>query len=134
MKRLSSLVLLSTAVLLPAFAQETGQKMLKVTLRSDASTYNVKGNLQLEILRENISSQSLIVPRWWGWGGGRTNIWVYDVNGKQVTTSFLADELPPPPQPWEFALIEGNQQVVIKRSESFSPSWFAIRCDLARFV
>jgi hypothetical protein len=117
MKRLCSLVLLSIAILLPAFAQETGQKMLTVTLRSDTSTCSIKGNLQLEILRENISSQRLIVPRWWGWGGGRTNVWVYDANGKEVTTSFLADELPPPPQPWDFVVLDGGQFVGMRVDE-----------------
>jgi hypothetical protein len=111
MKRLGPLVLLSIAVLLPVFAKETPQKMLKVTLRSDASSCSIKGNLRLEILRENVSSQSLIVPRWWGWGGGRTNVWVFDANGKEVTTSFIADELPPPPQPWDFVVPDGGQFV-----------------------
>ncbi|MGA2981791.1 MAG: hypothetical protein ABSD76_19525 [Terriglobales bacterium] len=117
MKRLGSLVLLSIAVLLPVFAKETSQKMLKVTLRSDASTCSIKGNLRLEILRENVSSQNLIVPRWWGWGGGRTNVWVFDANGKQVTTSFLADEPPPPPQPWDFVVLDGGQFVGTRMDE-----------------
>lgn len=111
MRRLPSLILLSVATLLPALAQETGQRMLKVTLRSGASSFSIKGNMQLEILRENVSGQTLIVPRWWGWGGGRTNVWVYDSNGKEVTTSFLADELPPPPQPWDFVVLNSGQFV-----------------------
>ena len=111
MKRLTLLVLVSVTLLVPALAQKTDQKILKVTVRSDASTCSIKGNLQLEILRENVSSQSLIVPRWWGWGGGRTNIWVYDANGKEVTTTFLGDELPPPPQPWDFVVLDGTQFV-----------------------
>jgi hypothetical protein len=85
--------------------------MLKVTLRSGASSFSIKGTLQLEILRENVSGQTLIVPRWWGWGGGRTNVWVYDSNGKEVTTSSLADELPPPPQPWDFVVLDSGQFV-----------------------
>lgn len=117
MKRLCSVVLLPIAILLPAFAQKTGREILRVTLRSDASTCRIKGNLQLEILRENISSQSLIVPRWWGWGNGRTNIWVYDSNGKEVTTSFLADELPPPPQPWDFVVLDSGQFVGMRLDE-----------------
>jgi hypothetical protein len=120
MKRLCSPVLLSIAILLPAFAQETSQKTLKMTLRSDTSTCSIKGNLQLELLRENVSSQSLIVPRWWGWGGGRTNIWVYDANGKEVTTSFLADEIPPPPQPWDFVVLDGGQFVGMRVDEPVS--------------
>jgi hypothetical protein len=36
---------------------------------------------------------------------------VYDSNGKQVTTSFLADELPPPPQPWDFVVLDSSQFV-----------------------
>jgi hypothetical protein len=109
MRRFCSLALLSTAFLASAFAQKSDQKVLKVTLQSDASTYSIKDNLQLEILRENISSERLIMLRSWAWGGGRTNIWVYDSNGKEVMTSFLPDELPPPPEPWDFVALNRGQ-------------------------
>ena len=117
MKQFYLLVLLSIGLLVPVLAEENGHKILKVTLRSDVSTCSINGNLQLEILRENISSQSLIVPRWLAWGGGRTNIWVYDANGKEVTTSFLADELPPPPQPWDFVVLDGAEFVGVHMEE-----------------
>ncbi len=67
--------------------------------------------MQLEIIRENVSNQSLVVPRWWGWGSGRTGIRVFDAHGKEVTSSFLANELPPPPQPWDFVVLDGGQFV-----------------------
>jgi hypothetical protein len=52
------------------------------------------------------------------WGGGRTNIWVYDSNGKEVTTSFLADEIPPPPQPWDFVVLDSGQFLGTRVDES----------------
>ena len=70
--------------------------MLEVTLRSRSSSCKINDNLELEIIRENVGSHDLVVPRSLAWGGGRTNIWVYDDKGKEVVTTFLADELPPP--------------------------------------
>lgn len=46
-----------------------------------------------------------------GLGRGRTNIWVFDEKGKEVVTTFLADELPPPPQPWDFVVLGSGQFV-----------------------
>jgi hypothetical protein len=41
----------------------------------------------------------------------RTNVRVFDSKGKEVRTEFLADELPPPPQPYDFVLLEPHQFV-----------------------
>ncbi len=110
MKRFGWLLLLSFATALPAFAQETN-RMLKVTLRSSSASCKISDNLELEIIRENIGTRDLVVPRWWAWGGGRTSIWVYDDKGKEVVTTFLADELPPPPPPWDFVVLDSGQFV-----------------------
>jgi hypothetical protein len=106
MKRLAWLLLLSVVTIRPASAQETASKMLEVTLRSRSSSCKINDNLELEIIRENVGSHDLVVPRSLAWGGGRTNIWVYDDKGKEVVTTFLADELPPPPQPWDFVVLD----------------------------
>jgi hypothetical protein len=111
MKWLSWLFLLALATASPAFTQETRDKLLKISLRSESSSRSMRGDLRLEIVRENVSTHDLIVPRWWGWGGGRTNIWVYDDKGKEVVTTFLADELPPPPQAWDFIMLDVGQFV-----------------------
>lgn len=65
MKRLSWLLLLSLTTVLAAFAQENPNKMLKVSLRSQNSSCSISGNLELEIIRENVSTHDLVVPRWW---------------------------------------------------------------------
>jgi len=109
MKRLALLVAVALATVLPAGAQDTPDKMLKVTLRIESTSCTVLGNIKLELLRENGGSHDLIVPRWWGWGSGRTNIRVFDAGGKEVATTFLADELPPPPQPWDFVVLDSGQ-------------------------
>jgi hypothetical protein len=106
MKRLGWLLLLSVVTIRPAFAQDTAVKMLEVTLRSRSSSCRISDNLELEIIRENVGSHDLVVPRSLAWGGGRTNIWVYDDKGKEVVTTFLADELPPPPQAWDFVVLD----------------------------
>ena len=61
-------------------------------------------NIRLVIVRENQGQQNLIVPREWGWGVMRTDIHVFEAKGHEVRTDFLADELPPPPQPYDFIL------------------------------
>ena len=109
MKTATLLAVITLACALPVFSQQPPDKMLKVSLRMGNTTCSFRGNLQLEILRENTGSHELIVPRWWGWGWGRTNIRVFDSSGKEVVTTFLADELPPPPQPWDFVVLDGGQ-------------------------
>jgi hypothetical protein len=44
-----------------------------------------------------------------GWGVMRTDIRVFDAKGHEVRTDFLADELPPPPQPYDFVLLEPGE-------------------------
>jgi hypothetical protein len=34
---------------------------------------------------------------------------VFDASGKEVVTTFLADELPPPPRPWDFVVLDSGQ-------------------------
>jgi hypothetical protein len=75
---------------------------LSVSLRSVKPSYSIKQNISLEILLENVGTESLLLCRKWGWGVGRTNVRVIASNGKEVFTNFLADELPPPPRDANF--------------------------------
>jgi len=100
--------LLGTFVLicLSAFAAVTQeQPKLAVTLSAERSSYALHDDVQLVVVRENTGGRSISVPREWGWGVQRTNIRVFDAKGNEVRTSFLADELPPPPQPYDFVLL-----------------------------
>jgi hypothetical protein len=63
MKRLAWLLLLSVVTIRPASAQAS--KMLEVTLRSRSSLCKINDNLELEIIRENVGSHDLVVPRRW---------------------------------------------------------------------
>jgi hypothetical protein len=47
-----------------------------------------------------------LIPREWGWGATRTDIRVFDAQGHGVKTDFIADELPPPPKPYDFIVLE----------------------------
>jgi hypothetical protein len=109
MNRLIPVLVLLVAPVFSAFAQQAVEPTLIVRLRSDKASYSINGNIQLEIVRENAGNHQMIVPRWWGWGWGRTNIRVFDAKGKTVITTFLADELPPPPQAWDFIVLDGGQ-------------------------
>jgi hypothetical protein len=91
---------------------------LGITLRTDQESYSLHSKIQLVIVRENQGDQDLLVPREWGWGVMRTNIRVFGAQGKEVRTSFLADELPPPPQSWDFILLEAGQFVGTRVKES----------------
>jgi hypothetical protein len=100
---LAFLVLLVITVSVPA--QRTTDEQLGIRLRSDKDSYSLRGEIHLEIIRENTGADRLLVCRQWGWGIARTEVLVFDSTGKEVHTDFLADELPPPPQPYDFVLL-----------------------------
>lgn len=81
------------------------REKLGVTLASQQGSYSLRSDIQLTIIRENRGEQELLVPRQWGSGVMRTDIRVFDAKGNEVRTDFLADELPPPPQPYDFVLL-----------------------------
>lgn len=78
---------------------------LGVTLSSQQGSYSLHSDVELTVVRENRGDRDLLVPRQWGWGVMRTDIRVFDAKGNQVGTDFLSDELPPPPQPYDFVLL-----------------------------
>jgi hypothetical protein len=103
-----------------SWAQEQNQPakpMLAVSIRSPESSYNIKENVRLEIQLQNVGDESLLLCRSWGWGVGRTYVRVFDSRGKEVFTSFLADELPPPPQDKDFLQLNPNEFFGIRLSE-----------------
>ena len=100
MKRLFVLLCLS-----PGFLLGQKEPKLGVNLASQQVTYSLRSDIQLTVVRENVGQGELLVPRQWGWGVMRTNIRVFDAMGHEVRTDFLADELPPPPRPYDFVLL-----------------------------
>src|ERR1700730_9184756 len=97
---LALLVLLVIAVSVPA--QRTTDVQLGIRLRSEKDSYSLRGDIHLEVIRENKGVEQLLVCRQWGWGIARTEVHAFDATGKEVHTDFMADELPPPPQPYDF--------------------------------
>ena len=97
-------VIVTLASLFPrcVFAQD--EPKLGIILRTEQDSYSMRSDIRLVIVRENQGQQNLIVPRELGWGVMRTDIHVFDAKGHEVRTDFLADELPPPPQPYDFIL------------------------------
>jgi len=81
------------------------QPNLAVRLSAEQSSYTLHDHVQLVIVRENRGDHNIAVPKELGWGIGRTNIRVFDAKGNEVRTPFLADELPPPPRPYDFLLL-----------------------------
>jgi hypothetical protein len=109
MKRFLVIVALACLSALSVLAQEASK--LGIILRSEQESYSLHSDIRLVIVRENQGQQDLLVPRQWGWGVMRTNIRVFDGKGHDVTTDFLADELPPPPQPYDFILLQPGEFV-----------------------
>jgi hypothetical protein len=98
-------------------AQKTSDAQLGIRLRSSKDSYSLRGNVHLEIIRENTGANQLLVCRQWGWGIARTEVHVFDATGKEVRTDFMADELPPPPQPYDFVLLSSGDFVGTRLEE-----------------
>ena len=93
-----------------ATAQATNPELkLSVTLRSMRTTYRVTEDIQLEVQLTNTGHRSFLLRRQLGWGYGRTDIRVFDSKGKEVFTTVLADELPPPPVEEDFLKLDPHQ-------------------------
>src|SRR5271167_388886 len=112
---LAFLALLVIAVSVPA--QRTTDPQLRLRIRSDKDSYSLRGEIHLEIIRENTGADRLLVCRQWGWGIARTEVHVFDATGKEVHTDFMADELPPPPQPYDFVLLSGGDFIGTRLEE-----------------
>ena len=67
----------------------SGDTKLTVRLRPDGASYSLRGNIRLEIIRENTGASPLLVCRQWGWGVGRTEVHVLDSTGNEVHTDFM---------------------------------------------
>lgn len=100
-----------------AFAQTSAHVELAIRVRSDGVSFSLRDNIHLEIARENIGNKSLLICRQWGWGTGRTQVRVFDSRGKEVVTDFLPDELPPPPQPFDYVLLEPREFIGLHLEE-----------------
>jgi len=75
------------------------------------------GSLGLEIQLENVGDEPTLVCRPWGWGVGRTYIRVFDQLGKEVFTTFLADQMPPTPREKDFLELGRNEFFGIRLNE-----------------
>lgn len=110
---ISTLLLLVVAVSSPRSSATEQEQSVKPTLsasiRSAKSSYSIKENIRLEIQLGNVGGGSLLVWRHSGWGVGRMNVRVFDSNDKEVFTTFLADEVPPPPRENDFIVLEGGE-------------------------
>jgi hypothetical protein len=104
-----------------ATAQQSNTPLLTVRLRSEQESYNIHDEIRLELQRENAGAERLAVTRDWDWGAGRTNIRVFDADGKEVMTNFLPDEVPPPPpQPCDFVVLDKGDFIGTRLHEPLS--------------
>ena len=104
-------LLVAVACLSATSAWAQTEPKLGIILQVEEQSYSLRGDIQLVIIRENQGRERLLVPRQWGWGVMRTDIHVFDAKGHEVRTDFLADELPPPPKPYDFIVLEPGEFV-----------------------
>ncbi|MBZ5663164.1 MAG: hypothetical protein LAO30_01035 [Acidobacteriia bacterium] len=114
LKTIISCALVLGAAVSPALKLAEGQEQpvkptLSVSVRSAKLSYGIKEKFQLQIQVENLGGESLLVWRHVGWGVGRMDVRVFDSNGKEVFTTFLADEVPPMPREDDFIVLEGGE-------------------------
>jgi hypothetical protein len=117
MKRTILAFLVLVVITVSVSAQRTTDPQLSIRLRSDKDSYSLRGEIHLEIIRENTGADRLLVCRQWGWGIARTEVHVFDATGKEVHTDFMADELPPPPQPYDFVLLSSGDFIGTRLEE-----------------
>ena len=73
-------VFVLNALVLPE--QNAKRQALSLSVRSTQKAYSFKGVVQLEIKLENVGDNAVLICRNWGWGVGRTDVQVFDSNGK----------------------------------------------------
>jgi hypothetical protein len=106
--------------ILPSSVAESGSsngQMLAVSIRSLKPLCGMKEKLSIEIQLENVGNESLLLWRSWAWGVGRTDVRVIDSNGKDVMTTFLADQLPPMPRREDFIELKPTEFFGIRLTE-----------------
>lgn len=97
--------------------KQSSKPSLSVAVRTAKMSYGIKENINLEIQLENVGTESLLLCRNLGWGVGRTDVRVLDSAGKEVNTTFLADEVPPPPRDQDFIELRPNEFFGIRLTE-----------------
>ena len=120
MKKVQASVAVLIGVLnaLVLLAQTRKEQTLSLSVRSGPKAYSINENIQLEIQLENVGSDSVLVCRCRGWGVGRMDVQVFDSNGRQVTTSFFADELPPTPREKDFIELKPHEFFGVRLDEN----------------
>jgi len=95
----------------------SSNKQLLVSIRTGKSLYRINEKLSIQIQLENVGKGPLLLWRSWAWGVGRTDVRVIDNWGKDVMTSFLADQLPPPPSAENFIELQPREFFGIRLTE-----------------
>jgi hypothetical protein len=119
--------------------KQPSKLMLSVVVRTVKTSYSIKENINLEIQLENVGTEPLLLYRNLGWGVGRTDVRVLDSDGKDVNTTFLADEIPPPPRDKDFIELRPSEFFGIRLSESAAhfvnvPGTYNFFVDYTSFV
>ncbi len=106
MKRFILAVALLSALFVSA--QDAPKAQLSVRLTSGRVSCSVRGNLQLEVVRENTGNGSVFIYRRWEWGAF-SKIRVFDSKGSEITDVLWPIDDPPPLTSSDFILLNPGE-------------------------
>jgi hypothetical protein len=89
-------------------AQDVPKGQLSVRLTSDRASYSLRGNLQLEVVRENTGNSSVFIYRRWEWGAF-SKIRVFDSKGSEIKDVLWAIDDPPSLTSSDFILLNSGE-------------------------
>jgi hypothetical protein len=105
-KRFLLVTALSSALLVSA--QDASKPQLSVRLTSDRVSCSLRGNLQLEVVRENTGNASMFIYRRWEWGTF-SKIRVFDSKGSEIKDVLWGIDDPPPLASSDFILLNPGE-------------------------
>lgn len=106
MKRLILAAVLLSALFVPA--QDAPKAQLSVRLTSDRVSCSLRGDVQLEVARENTGSGRVFIYRRWEWGA-ISKIRVFDSKGDEITDVLWPIDDPPPLASTDFILLNPGE-------------------------
>jgi hypothetical protein len=89
-------------------AQDAPKGQLSVRLTSDRASYSLRGNLELEVVRENTGNSSVFIYRRWEWGAF-SKIRAFDSKGSEIKDVLWQIDDPPPLTSSDFILLNPGE-------------------------
>jgi len=97
-------------------------RRLIVSIKTDKSVYGVADSLLLETAIENVGKEKIALYGDLSWGmSSSLSLWIRDSKGKDVESTFLDDELTPPPTSRDqFFYLQPGHFFGVRRNDAIS--------------